>query len=292
MDNFKVLQMKFNYRLASNIIDCFNSSNISEEIDMLGYIHSLNSKDIIKKTFEIDNVAIKPLKYTLLHSFCEQYLYFYLMNEKYYLIDELCDDLDAKILIEHISSIVSILDEYGVFYSNDYIQKILVLDNEYKLTDYSNEKNYRCFIKWLIDDILVFFDKIELDIVDSVFYLLFNNKNFLFKFNSYLAEYVNSNYLGSDCFNNYKHIKRLKYISKWLQKGVLYRDNGKCQHCGKELSGLLTITKSKELHLEHIIPLEKGGTNDATNFQILCDNCNLKKGDKLYMPNYKYQMYW
>ena len=47
-----------------------------------------------------------------------------------------------------------------------------------------------------------------------------------------------------------------------------------------------------QLHFDHIIPLEKGGTNDPTNFQLLCANCNLTKNDALQLPNYQYQMYW
>jgi 5-methylcytosine-specific restriction endonuclease McrA len=45
-----------------------------------------------------------------------------------------------------------------------------------------------------------------------------------------------------------------------------------CVGCGVRL-------KSK-YHVDHIVPLVKGGTNDRKNIQILCAPCNLSKGSK------------
>lgn len=50
--------------------------------------------------------------------------------------------------------------------------------------------------------------------------------------------------------------------------------------------------EESELYYDHIIPLEKGGANDPTNFQILCQNCNSHKSASIeYQRNY-YQLYW
>lgn len=48
------------------------------------------------------------------------------------------------------------------------------------------------------------------------------------------------------------------------------RDGFKCQHCGS----------TESLQLDHIIPVSKCGTNDLDNLQLLCQPCNLKKGNK------------
>jgi hypothetical protein len=45
---------------------------------------------------------------------------------------------------------------------------------------------------------------------------------------------------------------------------------------GCDLSGLITIGSDK--NFDHVVPLAQGGLNDVTNFQLLCDSCNSKKG--------------
>lgn len=54
-----------------------------------------------------------------------------------------------------------------------------------------------------------------------------------------------------------------------LRKTLLNIDS-KCCKCGK----------SGKLHLDHIIPISKGGKNELNNIQILCQKCNLLKGNK------------
>jgi 5-methylcytosine-specific restriction endonuclease McrA len=47
---------------------------------------------------------------------------------------------------------------------------------------------------------------------------------------------------------------------------------GKCACCRKQLN--------KQYHVDHIIPLIKGGTNDVLNLQLLCISCNTSKSDR------------
>ena len=54
---------------------------------------------------------------------------------------------------------------------------------------------------------------------------------------------------------------------------VLDRDNSTCQLCGA------TIADGVKLHVDHIVPLSKGGTNELDNLQTLCQDCNLGKSD-------------
>ncbi|WP_329767411.1 HNH endonuclease [Bacillus nitratireducens] len=32
------------------------------------------------------------------------------------------------------------------------------------------------------------------------------------------------------------------------------------------------------MHIDHIVPLQLFGSNDASNFQLLCETCNTSKG--------------
>jgi len=53
-----------------------------------------------------------------------------------------------------------------------------------------------------------------------------------------------------------------------VQKFVWQRDGGHCVRCGSQ----------KNLEYDHIIPVAKGGANTARNVQLLCQDCNRKKG--------------
>lgn len=49
---------------------------------------------------------------------------------------------------------------------------------------------------------------------------------------------------------------------------IFARDNHRCQLCGS----------TKDLTVDHRLPLSRGGNNQPANFQTLCRSCNCKKG--------------
>ena len=59
-------------------------------------------------------------------------------------------------------------------------------------------------------------------------------------------------------------------ITQSVRKYVLQRNNYQCQSCGKK------DTETK-LNIDHIIPLARGGSNDISNLQVLCSQCNQRK---------------
>jgi 5-methylcytosine-specific restriction endonuclease McrA len=61
-----------------------------------------------------------------------------------------------------------------------------------------------------------------------------------------------------------------KSISQGLRRSVYERDEYGC----------VTCQARKDLSVDHIIPVVKGGTNDLDNLQTLCRSCNSKKGTK------------
>ena len=62
-----------------------------------------------------------------------------------------------------------------------------------------------------------------------------------------------------------------RYIPKSVQREVWRRDQGRCIECGSQ----------KKLEFDHIIPFSKGGSNTARNIQLLCEECNRRKYDKI-----------
>lgn len=55
-----------------------------------------------------------------------------------------------------------------------------------------------------------------------------------------------------------------------MRKKFILPDS-KCCSCGS----------TENLHIDHIIPVAKGGINSETNVQILCQSCNLKKNARI-----------
>jgi diadenosine tetraphosphate (Ap4A) HIT family hydrolase len=58
-----------------------------------------------------------------------------------------------------------------------------------------------------------------------------------------------------------------------VQFQVLKRASGRCELCG-------ATKKERPLHIDHIIPRSRKGTNDLENLQVLCDKHNLAKSNK------------
>jgi 5-methylcytosine-specific restriction endonuclease McrA len=64
-------------------------------------------------------------------------------------------------------------------------------------------------------------------------------------------------------------------ISTSLRNQILERDDYTCQECGA------TEEDEVELQVDHKIPRSKGGSNEPSNLQVLCFDCNNEKSDNL-----------
>ena len=75
---------------------------------------------------------------------------------------------------------------------------------------------------------------------------------------------------GKDMKYAYHDIKptKRKHIPKAIREAVFKRDNYCCVKCGS----------TKNLEVDHKVPLANGGTNEMANLQTLCQDCNRRKG--------------
>jgi 5-methylcytosine-specific restriction endonuclease McrA len=69
-----------------------------------------------------------------------------------------------------------------------------------------------------------------------------------------------------------------KYYYLKLRFMILRRDKFTCQYCGN------MVKDGVKLHVDHIIPKSKGGSNKEDNLITSCNICNLGKMDLLLTP--------
>jgi hypothetical protein len=61
-----------------------------------------------------------------------------------------------------------------------------------------------------------------------------------------------------------------RHIPSRLRREVLHRDGSRCTKCGSV----------GDVHIDHIVPVAKGGLTTIENLQLLCELHNLSKGDR------------
>lgn len=254
------------------------SINMASQI--ISELHGLNGV-ILKVWIEYTEInylkkCIKPHKKTLVHSYIE---FIYSYEFRYF--------LDKHFPMVVTSNIVELLEFYDIDYSSIGTFKFRgktdddLSSEEFDEVEEFAERIYELFQKKLMGLV-----------IDDIFTVLFTDKNFLYEFNKQLSELICE--LTTDKYPQYLKkdgvIKRCGSIPKWMKKGVFYRDKGRCQICGADLTKILH-TDNKE-NYDHIIPLENGGNNDPTNFQLTCECCNKSKGARSSEFNNTISRFW
>ena len=198
----------------------------------------------------------------------------------------------------------------GDLYDEDYAEDLRQLALEYgiHLTSYGNfcsdQKTYKKavadlgmrqdeapFYIWFLNQEDSVSELWE-EMTDEVFHLLFGNRRFLLNFNLSLSEYlrVNPVLLPPDSVTSRGRLKRASHMPRWLKSAVYCRDHGRCVLCQRDLTGLLSVDRA--IHYDHMVPLERFGTNDPVNFQMLCASCNIRKAAAAGATSYHYPAWW
>jgi len=67
---------------------------------------------------------------------------------------------------------------------------------------------------------------------------------------------------GKSYCKEHQHRTLQGYTRDRIRRAVLNRQGGVCALCGR-------VPEHPEL--DHVVPLDRGGTNDRSNLQVLCD---------------------
>jgi len=128
-------------------------------------------------------------------------------------------------------------------------------------------------------------------IAKEAFHILFTNRKVMRNFSNHAAYQILENAVNiyPEKFNGKGCLKR-KSIPQWAKNAVFHRDKGICVFCKTDITKL--INQQNGVHYDHVLPLAKGGMNDITNLQLLCENCNLKKAATLARSSYEYQSWY
>lgn len=81
---------------------------------------------------------------------------------------------------------------------------------------------------------------------------------------------------NSEDWEKFSHIRRAREVgaegkfTKAEVKALFERQRGKCAYCSKSIRD--------GYHVDHIVPLARGGSNWITNISLACAKCNTSKG--------------
>jgi 5-methylcytosine-specific restriction endonuclease McrA len=60
---------------------------------------------------------------------------------------------------------------------------------------------------------------------------------------------------------------------RFTRKNIFYRDKNRCQYCGHRFA-------TRDLNLDHVVPLSRGGKSTWENVVCCCIPCNSRKGGR------------
>lgn len=218
---------------------------------------------------EIIECIIKPNKITAVH----WYLHFY---------QDIEDELDK--LWKNVDDMAWVYNYIQRTLEEVQLSPDLPVPNFENCNDEYGHRECECFdiIHELIGYVSENQTEINDRIIHSAFQVIFLDRKFLHDFHIELATFIEENMDEIEekhpkFITMKKRIRRTRF-PKWLTNAVFYRDKGTCSigTCRRDLSNLIRVQNT--IHIDHIVPLDLFGSNDASNFQLLCERCNTSKG--------------
>lgn len=130
----------------------------------------------------------------------------------------------------------------------------------------------------------------------AVFFVVFQNRNLVCEFNQLVADHVAEVDMeqveDKEVSALFSEPGRLARVAppRWVQRAVFHRERGHCALCHKDVSGILSVGELG--HFDHIVALARGGLNDVTNIQLLCESCNRQKSAGHAITSTRYEPWY
>lgn len=102
-----------------------------------------------------------------------------------------------------------------------------------------------------------------------------------------IKEYVQEAILKS-LPDNYENMdewlkaNKRRNVKKGVRYEVLSRADFRCEACGDSPK----VNNECVLHVDHIVPRTMGGLDNITNYQCLCERCNISKSNRYAINNH------
>ena len=94
---------------------------------------------------------------------------------------------------------------------------------------------------------------------------------------------ANAIYCSKTCKSmdhTFKHRPKTRVLGIARRREIYERDNGKCYLCHINLT-------LKEIQLDHLIPVSRGGDSSAQNLAVACRFCNQSRGSRITIDQLK-----
>ncbi len=190
----------------------------------------------------------------------------------------------------------------NITFFSDYVSKIR--ENQNKIIQYQNEIQHILSMEYSIDyselnlpertykrhEEKLFSKRVISPVVDCLFAVNMSysspkgkvnlSKSDRFTFDDLFAcfESVSRSHLDKGTYSRLVAVERGE-ISDSLRYDILNRDNFTCVICGA------SSRQGARLHVDHIVPVSKGGKSVPSNLRTLCERCNIGKSNKIEDPS-------
>lgn len=245
-------------------------------------------RKMIKK--ENEEVSKSSIKIQELNKLNEKYHFKRITKKKHNIIDReysrksLERVTGSSIIKYHIENNIDLIrtDIENAIYNIDLLEEYTKEVD--KIINYKSENKTNYSLKK--------FQKIENRVLNDSIH---KRKEFLIKLKLEVYYRSNAGKVNETRYGNYSFEDLVKLYKEWqngnkyeetikqerkimnddIRYNILKRDNFTCKLCG------ISAKDGAKLHVDHIIPVSKGGKTIMSNLQTLCDRCNMGKSNKM-----------